>query len=485
MGDYSNICELRGRAAEGKGCTRLTGLGYCAKRRGESSGAARDRDCTRRDVDTLSFFSNPYPMRLEWAGTDTYYVVQRMPDGTGNVDSFSRGTGAAADSSNAGPPYLKFRPFKKGFLLDYSVPVTGNVVWITDELGGMDLVAKNAAGKFCCSFHGDGVGGVLYYERILIDGYPVVPGVNMSGSTFELRSRVRSTADAAWIEADMSYIADAGGIRFKVNDIAHSGITLAYFAMPTATGGGYTDMLVSYGGYYNPIKFKPGAEGMAFLQSPQAVKVRNPATGYWVSFKGDMAGRSGFVETRSDKELATNRTKTYGSAFTDPIGLIGASALLECGRDTPGEAQAAVNLVNPDWVTDWATVNANGTVIPAGNSVTMAWGSGTSNLRKHAGVPVVPGYRYVASVDVDSINGGGTREFYIGSAANGGNTTPPPAATTASGHAIVVGQVPLGRMILVGVATVAPPDQRFAIRAAATSAADSTWSNPYFAALLN
>lgn len=51
MGDLSNLCELRGRAVEGKGCTRYAGnLKYCAKQ----CNRGHFRMCTTAtDVDAL------------------------------------------------------------------------------------------------------------------------------------------------------------------------------------------------------------------------------------------------------------------------------------------------------------------------------------------------------------------------------------------------------------------------------------------------
>lgn len=52
MGDLSSICEFRGRAAEGKGCTLVNGLRHCAKRSSFRTGS--QRDCTTGNVDTFA-----------------------------------------------------------------------------------------------------------------------------------------------------------------------------------------------------------------------------------------------------------------------------------------------------------------------------------------------------------------------------------------------------------------------------------------------
>lgn len=69
MGIYSNICELRGRAAEGKGCTLVDGLKFCAKRSTAFGGTVSD-DCSTIDADDLTdtgvilptVFSTPDPL---------------------------------------------------------------------------------------------------------------------------------------------------------------------------------------------------------------------------------------------------------------------------------------------------------------------------------------------------------------------------------------------------------------------------------------
>lgn len=51
MGDLDRLCELRGYALEGRGCTQVAGLRYCAKRSSPRHGRARD--CTTINIETV------------------------------------------------------------------------------------------------------------------------------------------------------------------------------------------------------------------------------------------------------------------------------------------------------------------------------------------------------------------------------------------------------------------------------------------------
>lgn len=109
MGDYSNICELRGRAVMGKGCSLMPGLKYCGKLSGDRTAVGSNHHiCTDTDVDTL------VDPNLSGAGA-SQMVLQTAPSaGLGGIKIFIKGATAGSNRwtevryiyANSGVPNL-------------------------------------------------------------------------------------------------------------------------------------------------------------------------------------------------------------------------------------------------------------------------------------------------------------------------------------------------------------------------------------------
>lgn len=416
----------------------------------------------------------PATLRLEPASANIFYLVQRT-DGAAKVTRFQRGFGGSG-GTDAGVAWPEFRPSGLGLLASFDLAVSGNVVWLEDDPGALDIVARNPSLVFFGSYHGVGSAGSLGGETILIDGVSASHTVARSGRSFELRNQITASNGTQSFYRDLSYHAAAGSIRMVLNDVSSSGMDLLYFGMPIASGSGYSESHARWD-LSKSFDVLPlgSSDCWAYIGGAKGVRQRDPTTGYFTGFySSDLPSRSGYVEARTEKQTSTTRTKTYASQFSSAPGLVGAEGILEWGSTTAGDASPAANMLpNTAWdVPPWTRVATGGTATASGGDLTMAWTSGApSNLRMHHEIPGSQvGKRYALSLDFVSQTGSGTREIYAGSNSNGSSQSPAPA--------VIKPPSGFGRMIMTFVSTVAYPEQRFGVRNSSSAALTTVWRNP-------
>lgn len=367
-------------------------------------------------------------VRLVPSTADRFYVIYRTGSVSGKVVRFVRNV-MLSGTNDLGGQQPEFRPTGSGTIASiFNNPAT-QTTWQMNETGACETVGRTPAALTMGSVHGLGTGGTLHFETIKVDGNVADHTVETLGSTFELRNKTTATDGTAYLMRELSHVFDGdGNLVMTLHDMDSAGLALIYWGMPMSTGTAVSELWAKFGDEWNIIPLG-SADATAYLADAAAVRMRDPATGFYVGASGVLPTLAGFVRCRTEKQPENARTKTYLGQFSTHTGLIGTSVVLEWGTDTPGaNSPAASQLADASWVTDWTThAQTGGTISKSGADLTMTWGSGTSNLRISA--PIVGcavGKRYIASLDFVSEAATGEKEFYIGSNSTGSNSSPPP-----------------------------------------------------------
>lgn len=408
-------------------------------------------------------------LRIEPASADLFYLVQRADTGA-TVVKFGRGsTYGGTGGSNLGSQWPEFRIIGTGTLADFDDVAASATTWQAEEVGAWDFIARNAGGSTLMgSYHGLGAGGSLVSESIEIDGAAADHTEATSGNSFELRNVTTATDGTDTVTRDLSVLSVAGGeIDLTMNDLTITAVSYTRFAMPIASGSGFEEVDARFGTAFNTLPLGSG-EATGGLANPQAIRIRNPSNGYFVSMSGTLPSVTGFSEARIEKQVASNRAKGYLSTFTSSFtSLIGSTARLSWGVGATGSASPGTNLVAANW-DGWTFVQSNGTVVDGGTDLTMTWSTGTSNLRAYnaiSGAQVAEKFAAIMDFVSDS-TGVGTKQIYGASSAGGSNTSPafslqPPA---------------IGRNVQVFTCTLA--NQPLAVRNANSATCVTVWRNP-------
>ena len=410
------------------------------------------------------------------ATADRYYVLTRQPDGSAKVFRMERNLGGGG-GSDLGSKWYEFRKTAEGLL---PIFVTGNpatqTVWVSDESGAFDFVARDASNVNYGSYHGLGAGGSMPSETLKMDGVVVSHLVASSGNSFEVRNTTVATNGVNTVTRDLSTIFTAGQCKYRLNSVSHTGLVLFYYGMPIATGQNYSELWAKVGTAWTILDMAMLSDGgLAFLEGTKAVRMRDPTTGLYTEASGELPSLANFVRCRTDKQPFANRTKTYLSQFSDVTALAGAEIIFDVGTSAVGAGALPANLLtDPNWVTNWVTVQTGGTVVAAGTDLTMTWASGTTNLRR--GAPIngcVSGQQYFAVVDLITEGATGVKRAYGAPAAS--------LSTTGTAFMLVNNVSPqllLGRSIILFTANQNAPLQHFAVSGSLTGAGSVVFRNP-------
>lgn len=419
-----------------------------------------------------------YNVRTVPATADRHYVVVRE-NGMTKSYRLERNLGASATSSDLGGIHPEWRKTGEGYLPSFGANPATQTIWIGDEVGAFDMVGRDSSGKNFGSYHGLGTGGSKPSETLQMDGVNVDPTVASFGNSYVVRNTTIATDGVATLTRDMSVTFSANTCKYTIHSISQSGLVLFYFGMPIATGNNYSELWAKTGTGWTILDLGTSGDGaQAYLSNVKAIRMRDPATGYYSEASGVLPTLANFVQCRTDKQPQNGRTKTYLAQFSDVTSLSNAEFFFSVGASIPGNTSLASNLISdPNWVTNWTNhATTGGTISKANTDLTFTWSTGTSNLRISSPINgSISGNRYFAVLDMITAPVSGTVEFFVGANTNGSNTTPAPAYSASN---LSTPFVRAGRNIYLFTANQNDPNQRFALRGALTSAATAVFRNP-------